>query len=75
MRPLRVLSVLDSTAWHKCTGNQGLLCHIDAAPLFCIDDYAGGGSHYWFLFCQECKRLYTYSNYDYELREWVRQEF
>lgn len=54
----------------ECLGNQGQTCPADDTPLECLDDYVGGGSHYWTLFCWKCDTRYTYDTYRFQLEAW-----
>ena len=38
--------------------------------LLTLEDYIGGGSHYWVLFCTECKKRFTFDTHRFELEEW-----
>lgn len=42
-------------------------CLTDGSPLSCIDDYIGGGSHYWTLICTVCQRIHYYDTYLFTL--------
>ena len=37
--------------------------------LITLQDYLGGGSHYWYLFCTECGQEFQYDTYRFELEE------
>ena len=41
-----------------------MCCNVS---LTTIEDYIGGGSHYWVLQCDVCKQKYTYDTYRFEL--------
>ena len=41
-------------------------------PLVSYDDYSGGGSHYWYLKCKVCKKVYEYDTYSFELRQIIK---
>ena len=38
-------------------------CPIDGTVLSCVNDYIGGGSHYWHLRCDQCSREYYFDTY------------
>jgi hypothetical protein len=48
----------------------GKECPDDQNPLRCLEDYYGGGSHYWTLRCDKCGKRYTFDTYGFELRHW-----
>ena len=85
VRNLRVLGVL-SAAPHECSegGYPAWADEIGLRPenrcqlgcdvvLVCLNDYIGGGSHYWSLQCPECWQQYYYDTYSFRLS--VRQDF
>lgn len=52
---------------------HGQDCPRCRRPLDCLDDYIGGGSHYWHLDCPLCKLEFTYDTYRSELCIWFRR--
>lgn len=62
----------DPSQERACIGNKGQVCPADNTPLDCIDDYIGGGSHYWHLQCRVCSADYTYDTYRFALEPWDR---
>ena len=50
-----------------CIGNREQVCPNDGTPLTCLDDYTGGGSHYWTLRCDTCQRGYYFDTYRFKL--------
>lgn len=32
-----------------------------------VEDYVGGGSHYWVLKCEFCKKEYSFDTYSFKL--------
>ena len=55
----------------ECAGNEGLICPFEhryaPVPLTCLNDYIGGGSHYWHLQCPSCGREYAFDTYRFAL--------
>jgi hypothetical protein len=39
-------------------------------PLTTLEDYYGGGSHYWHLKCDHCNNEYVYDTYEFKLRKY-----
>ena len=52
-----------------CSGNADQVCPYCSSPLRCIDDYVGGGSHYWWLTCGPCYRDFVYDTYRFVLED------
>ena len=60
------------TPERECVGNEGLTCpfhqrYTTPPALDCLNDYIGGGSHYWHLACPECKREFVFDTYRFTL--------
>ena len=51
----------------ECIGNRGQSCPHCVIPLTCLNDYIGGGSHYWHLRCDQCEREYSFDTYRFKL--------
>lgn len=47
---------------------MSLNCPDDGTPLETVEDYVGGGSHYWVYRCPECRKQYYFDTYSFELR-------
>jgi hypothetical protein len=52
----------------KDSDRHGQNCPHCGSPLACVNDYIGGGSHYWMLRC-DSHGLFEYGTYDWKLRE------
>jgi len=48
---------------------HGQKCPRCQAPLACLADWIGGGSHYWKLECGICARRYAYDTHRFKLEE------
>ena len=44
-------------------------CSGCGGRLECLEDYIGGGSHYWVLNCSKCRKLFIYDTYRFKLEE------
>lgn len=53
-----------------CIGSQDQICKLDSNLLYCVNDYIGGGSHYWHLWCGKCGTHYVYDTYRFQLEVW-----
>jgi len=51
-----------------CTYN--LYDKVEKVSLYVLEDWFGGGSHYWNLQCVLCEKVFEYGTYDFKLREY-----
>lgn len=51
------------------TTNFPTECPKCAGTLSSVEDYTGGGSHYWILKCGSCECRFSYDTYSFELNE------
>jgi len=59
---------------HKKRPNLTRKCMDCSAILETMEDYYGGGSHYWCHICPMCHERYTYDTYGFTLRRWPWKE-
>ena len=55
----------------KDKNTHGQSCKKCKKKLTTVQDYIGGGSHYWLLKCNKCERFYAFDTYGFVLRNMV----
>lgn len=55
-------------AFTKDKDKHNQKCKLCGQKLRTVEDYIGGGSHYWLLMCDGCNKYYDYDTYAFELR-------